>query len=155
MHRLRESIDIDAPVEVVWAAVHRDIAGVSRWSKNLVRTEVVGDHPVGPGSDLLYVARIPGGLTHDLRLHIERYDELRLCSGTVAGAALQGMWRWTYRMRGGTTHVVYETEVELRGRLRWAGPVIAHLVVDDVRINLDALKRHVETAQRRSRPGAR
>lgn len=121
MERVREHVEIEAPVDKVWAAVHRDIASVPRWSKNLVKTEIVGGGSVGAGTDLLYVARLPGGVKHDLHLHIERYEEHVRCSGTVEGGVMSGRWSWRYRSSGTTTIVVYETTVQLRGMLRLPG----------------------------------
>ena len=151
MYRVRERVDIAAPVEWVWAAVHRDIAEVATWARSFLRTEVVGGGTAGVGSELRYVVRLPGGLTRDLRMHIDVYDEYRRCAGTVEGPGMHGTWKWTYTSRDGITRVVYETSVELHGALRLASRVVGSQVEDDVRADLDALKRHVESGRRKQR----
>ena len=120
VRRIREQIEIDAPVESVWRIVHRDIAKVPRWSKNLLRTEVVGGGSLHVGSELLYVVKLPGGLTQDIHLNVLEYDEHRRCGGSLTAASISGTWLWTYRSRGEVTVVTYETEVKLTGRERKA-----------------------------------
>lgn len=144
MPRIREQVEIAAPVDRIWKAVHQDIPKVPRWSKTIARTEVVGGGPVGAGTKLRYTVRLPGGLTQDLELDIATYDLHRRCAGTVSGMALRGTWMWTYRQRKELTVVVYETDVQLRGVLRFAGPIAHEQVRRDVRSDLAALKRHVE-----------
>jgi uncharacterized membrane protein len=149
VHRIRERIEIDAPVEAVWKVVHRDIAKVPRWSKNLLRTEVVGGGSLRVGSELLYVVKLPGGLTHDLHLKVLEYDELRRCSGSMEASSMSGTFRWTYRARGDVTVVTYETDVTVTGMLRFAGRIVVDQVRRDVRSNVEALKEYVEGRRRR------
>ena len=149
VQRIRERIEIDAPVEAIWKVVHRDIAKVPRWSKNLLRTEVVGGGSLKAGSELLYVVKLPGGLTHDLHLKVLEYDELRRCSGTFTAPSMSGTWLWTYRTRGDVTVVTYETDVKLSGMLRFAGRIVEDQVGQDARRNFEALKEYVEGKRRR------
>jgi uncharacterized membrane protein len=141
---VREQIDITAPVQRVWAVVHGDIANVPRWSKSLARAEVVGGGPLGLGSELRYEIRLPTGNTYTLLLTVHRYEEFRVCSGTLEARGLTGTWAWRYRTGSGTTTVIYETEVKLSGMLRVAGGVVVGQMAGDVRQNLDALKAYVE-----------
>ena len=149
MDRIRERIEIGAPVEAIWKVVHRDIAKVPRWSKNLLRTEVVGGGSLKVGSELLYVVKLPGGLTYDLHLKVLEYDEHRRCSGTMEGSSMTGTWRWTYRARGAVTVVTYETDVKVTGMLRFAGHIVEDQVRRGVRSNAEALKEYVEGRRRR------
>jgi uncharacterized membrane protein len=149
VQRIRERIEIDAPVETIWKVVHRDIAKVPRWSKNLLRTEVVGGGSLRLGSELLYVVKLPGGLTQDLHLTVLEYDEHRRCGGSIKAPAMSGTWLWTYRTRGTVTVVTYETDVKLTGMLRFAGRIVEDQVGQDVRRNIEALKEYVEGRRRR------
>ena len=146
MRTVRQQVTIRAPVERIWHAVHVDIPAVPRWSKSLLRTEVVGGGRLQVGSELLYVVRLPIGRTVDLHLRVEEYEEYRRCAGTVDASVLRGTWGWRYRTHGDATTVVYETAVELKGVLRFAGRVAEEQVLGDVRRNLDALKDYVEAA---------
>jgi uncharacterized membrane protein len=149
VQRIRERIEIDAPVETIWKVVHRDIAKVPLWSKNLLRTEVVGGGPLQLGSELLYVVKLPVGLTQDLHLTVLEYDEYQRCGGSIEGLSMSGTWRWTYRTRGDVTVVTYETDVKLTGMLRFAGRIVEDQVSQDVRRNVEALKEYVEGKKRR------
>jgi hypothetical protein len=149
VHPIRERIEIEAPVETIWKVVHRDIAKVPRWSKNLLRTEVVGGGPLRVGSELLYVVKLPGGLTQDLHLTVLEYDEHRRCGGTFTAPSMSGTWLWSYHSRGDVTVVTYETDVKLSGMLRFAGRIVEDQVGQDARRNFEALKEYVEGKRRR------
>lgn len=92
--------------------------------------------------------RLPGGLTQDLDLVVTAYEPGRTCAGTVSGMTMRGTWAWNYSESDGATVVVYETDVRLRGVLRFAGPIAHEQVRRDVRSDLEALKRHVEGRRR-------
>jgi carbon monoxide dehydrogenase subunit G len=147
MEPIREAIEIRAPVERVWAVVHGDIANVPRWSQNLVSAEVVGGGPLGAGSELRYVVRLPIGRTADVRLQVQRYDEYRACSGTFSASGMRGTWGWTYRTRRDCTVVAYQTDVKVGGVLRLAARAVEGQVTGDVRRNLDALRAYVESGK--------
>ena len=142
---MRQQVTIRAPVERVWHAVHVDIPAVPRWSHSLLHTEVVGGGRLRRGSELLYVVRLPMGRTVDMHMRVETYEECSRCTGSVDAAVLRGRWSWRYRTTEDGTVVVYETAVELRGPLRFAGRIAEEQVLGDVRRNLDALKEYVET----------
>ena len=144
MRTMRQQVTIAAPVERVWHAVHVDIPAVSAWSHSLEHTEIVGGGPLQRGSELLYVVRLPMGRTIDLHMVVDVYEEYTRCAGSVEGAVMRGRWGWRYRTRGASTVVVYETAVELKGPLRFAGRLAEEQVLGDVRRNLDALKEYVE-----------
>ena len=150
MKSLRRQITIDAPVERIWHAVHVDIARVPTWATSLLRTEVVGGGRVSVGSELLYVVRLPAGRRVDLHMVVDEYEEFTRCAGTLDSAVMRGRWSWRYRVRSGKTTVVYETAVELKGMLRFAGRVAEQQVLGDVERNLHALKEYVESGTRTS-----
>ena len=144
MKSVRRQITIHAPVERVWHAVHVDIPSVPRWSHSLLRTEVVGGGRLRPGSELLYVVRLPAGQSVDVHLIVDEYKEFTRCSGTVDSTAMRGRWSWRYRTRDERTTVVYETAVEIKGMLRFAGRLLEQEILGDVDRNLQALKEYVE-----------
>ena len=61
MAKVREVVDIDAPLERVWAVVHEDFGNAQKWSSNLERVEELNDVPFGKGTELRYVLSTPGG----------------------------------------------------------------------------------------------
>ncbi|TME44498.1 MAG: SRPBCC family protein [Chloroflexi bacterium] len=143
--RIREAIDIAAPPERVWAAVHGDIPNVPRWSRDVVRTEVVGGGPLRVGSELRYVIRLPAHRTIEMQLTVSVYDPYERCSGTLRSAVGNGTWDWRYRtIAGGVTHVVYEVAIKAPLALRLASPLLERQASSATRKNLDALKRYIE-----------
>ena len=145
MSRIREAIDIAAPPERVWAAVHGDIPNVPRWSRDVVRTEVVGGGPLRAGSELRYVIRLPAHRTIDMQLTVSVYDEYQQCSGTLRSAAGNGTWDWRYTFDDGHTHVVYEVVINAPLALRLAAPLLERQARTATRKNLVELKRYVES----------
>ena len=145
MGRIRERIDIAAPVAQIWTVVHEDIPNVPRWSENLLQTEVVGGGQVGLDAELRYVVKLPGGRTHELSLVVTEYEKHRRCAGTMQGGPMTGTWSWTYSSRDKSTGVLYESTIQLGGMLRFAGGWIEQQAADDVRRNLEGLKQYVES----------
>jgi len=117
---------------------------VPRWSHSLLRCEVVGGGRLQVGSELLYVVRLPAGRSVGIHLFVDEYEEFTRCSGTLDASVMHGRWGWRYREHERRTVVVYQTAVELKGMLRFAGRVAEQQVLSDVRRNLDALKEYVE-----------
>ena len=145
MARIREEIEIVASREKVWKAVHVDIPDVPQWSRNLVRTEVVGGGALGAGTRLRYEVRIAGGRTAELELRVDVCERLERCAGIMSHGPVSGNWSWTYTASRRRTLVVYESEVKVGGLLRMVAPVIERDIANGVRTNLSDLKAYVET----------
>ena len=145
MAEVRERIDIDAPPERIWTVVHQEIEKVPRWARSLERTEIVGGGPLAVGSELRYIARLPIGTNAELHMVVDRYEEFTHCAGTLTATAMSGRWKWTYRERGGVTTVIYETRVRVSSVFRLLAGAVEGRIREDVRRDLDALKRYVES----------
>jgi hypothetical protein len=143
--RIRERIEIAAPVARIWTVVHEDIPNVPLWSEHLLRTEVVGGGEVRLATELRYVVKLPAGLTQEVSLVVTKYEKHRRCASTAEGGSMTGTWSWTYSTRGAVTSVLYETTIHLGGKLRLAGGWIEHQAASDVRRNLAGLKRYIES----------
>src|SRR5205823_4236011 len=66
MTKLRETVDIDAPAERVWAVVHEDVLNATRWTTNLDKVEKLDDGPPGIGTRYRYHLDLPGGIKERL-----------------------------------------------------------------------------------------
>jgi hypothetical protein len=143
--RIRERIEIAAPVARIWTVVHEDIPNVPLWSEHLLRTEVGGGGKVRLDTELRYVVQLPAGRTQELSLVVTKYGKHRRCAGVMKGGPMTGTWSWTYSSRGGFTSVLYESTVRLRGKLRLLGGWIERQAASDVRRNLEGLKQYVES----------
>jgi hypothetical protein len=143
--RIRERIEIAAPVARIWTVVHEDIPNVPLWSEHLLRTEVVGGGNVRLDTELRYVVKLPAGRTQQLSLVVTEYELHRRCAGIMEGGPMKGTWSWTYGTRGRLTSVLYESTIRLGGTLRFVGGWIEHQAASDVRRNLEGLKEYVES----------
>jgi uncharacterized membrane protein len=145
--KIRESVDIDAPAERVWAVVQEDATNAPRWSTNVARIDKLDEDPPGKGTRYRYHLELPGGLKETLEVEQTVYTKPRRCAGRFTRGPLKGTWSYTYTEKGGTTHVVYEMDYELGGLLRFAGGLLAGQYAEGIRSNLGRLKRYVESGK--------
>lgn len=147
MTRIRESVDIDAPAERVWAVVQEDATNAPRWSTNVARIDKLDKDPPGKGTRYRYHLELPGGLKETLEVEQTVYTKPKRCAGRFTRGPLKGTWSYTYTEKAGATHVVYEMDYELGGLLRFAGGLLAGQYAEGIRSNLARLKRYVESGK--------
>ena len=147
MTKIRESVDIDAPAERVWAVVQEDATNAPRWSTNVARIDKLDKDPPGKGTRYRYHLELPGGLKETLEVEQTVYTKPKRCAGRFTRGPLKGTWSYTYTEKGGTTHVVYEMDYELGGLLRFAGGLLAGQYAEGIRSNLGRLKKYVESGK--------
>jgi hypothetical protein len=115
--RIRERIEIAAPVARIRAVVHEDIPNVPLWSEHLLHTEVVGGGKVRLDTELRYVVKPPAGRTQELSLVVTKYEKHRRCAGIMEGGPMTGTWSCTYSTHEGLTSVLYESTIRLGGEV--------------------------------------
>jgi len=147
MTKIRESVDIDAPAERVWAVVQEDATNAPRWSTNVARIEKLDKDPPGKGTRYRYHLELPGGLKETLEVEQTVYTKPKRCAGRCTLGPLKGTWSYTYSEKAGATHVVYEMDYELGGLLRFAGGLLAGQYAEGIRSNLTRLKKYVESGK--------
>ncbi len=147
MTKIRESVDIDAPAERVWAVVQEDATNAPRWSTNVARIEKLDKDPPGKGTRYRYHLELPGGLKETLEVEQTVYTRPKRCAGRFTRGPLKGTWSYTYSEKAGATHVVYEMDYELGGLLRFAGGLLAGQYAEGIRSNLTRLKKYVESGK--------
>jgi uncharacterized membrane protein len=147
MPKIRETVDIKAPAERVWAVVQEDAVHAPRWSSNLAKIEKLDDGPPRVGTRYRYHLELPGG--HEATLDVEQtvYTKPKHCAGTFIRGPLKGRWSYTYTEGKDHTHVVYEMDYELGGLLRFAGAVLSGQYAAGIRQNLHHLKGYVEAGR--------
>ncbi len=145
--RLKEEVDIDAPAERVWAVVQEDVTNAPRWTSYVAKIEKLDKNPPGKGTRYRYHLDLPGGIKEQLEVEQSVYTKPKRCAGTFVRGPLKGTWSYTYRERGGTTHVVYEMDYELSGLLRFAGGLLAGQYAAGIRSNMAALKKYIESGK--------
>ncbi len=148
MNRVRESVDIDAPPERVWAVVQEDAEHAPRWSSNLAKVEQLDSGSPGKGTRYRYHLDLPGGFKETLEVEQTSYNKPKHCSGKFVKGPLKGTWSYTYTgHKDGSTHLVYEMDYELGGLLRFAGGLLARQYAEGIRHNMAALKEYVESGK--------
>lgn len=147
MARLRESVEIDAPPERVWAVVAEDVTNAPKWTSHLERAEKLDEGPPAKGTRYRYHLDLAG---HKERLEVQQsvFSKPKKCSGTFIKGPLKGTWAYTYTARpDGTTRLTYEMDYELAGLLRFAGGLLGPQYAAGIRQNMQSLKKYIEAGK--------
>jgi uncharacterized membrane protein len=144
---IHESVEIDAPVERVWAVVAEDVIKAPKWTSNLDRVEKLDSGPPGRGTRYRYHLDL-GGHKEQLEVEQDVYAKPKKCSGRFIKGPLKGTWSYTYTQRkDGSTRLVYEMDYELGGLLRFAAGILGPQYAAGIRKNMQSLKRYVEAGK--------
>jgi uncharacterized membrane protein len=144
---VRESVEIEAPAERVWAVVHEDFKNAPRWSHNLKKAEVLTPGPTRKGTILRYHLDTPGGEQVTEIEHLV-YNPFKVCSGSIIEGALRGKWKYTYSERDGVTRLTYQMDFQPNGfTARLFFGVIERQIPVDMRKTLQTLKRYIESGK--------
>jgi uncharacterized membrane protein len=144
---LRESIDVEASPDRVWAVVAEDVKNAPRWSTNVDKVEKLDDGPPGKGTRYRYHLDIAG---QKVLIEVEQdvWNKPRRCAGRFVKGPLKGTWSYTYTARkDGSTRLVYDMDYQLGGLLRFATAVLGPQYAAGIRKNLDNLKKYVEAGK--------
>lgn len=148
MARIREQVDIDAPVERVWAVVAEDVKNAPKWTTYLDKVEKLDPGPPGKGTGYRYHLRLPGGHTVTLEVEQDVYHKPRKCAGRFIRGPLKGTWSYTYTQRkDGATRLIYEMDYELTGLLRFASGLLGPQYAEGIHKNMESLQRYVESGK--------
>lgn len=145
---IRESVDIDAPPERVWAVVAEDVKNAPKWTTNLERVEKLDDGPPGRGTRYRYHLSLPGG--HKARLEVEQdvWSKPKKCAGRFIDGPVKGTWAYTYsRKKDGTVKLTYEMDYGLTGLLRFAAGLLGPQYAAGIRENMQRLKKYIESGK--------
>jgi uncharacterized membrane protein len=154
--RVNQSIEVKAPIELVWAQV-ADPEQYLHFMHGVTRWEVQGDQKTGLGARYRMLMRVGSAEIGGLIEVIEFDDPCDFAWTSVNGLDQRGRWR----LRGGPKGV---TRVELRLQYGVAGAgipgwiaeqVAAPMVRTNLRRSLNQLKRRVEHEQLRAAAAAR
>jgi carbon monoxide dehydrogenase subunit G len=147
MNRIRETVNISAPPERVWAVVQEDVVHAPRWTTNLEKVEKLDAGPPRVGTRYCYHLDLPGGMKERLEVQQDVFAKPKRCSGRFIKGPLKGDWSYTYTERKDGTHVVYEMDFELTGLLRFAGGLLARQYAEGIRENMKRLKAYIEAGK--------
>ncbi len=147
MAKIRESVDINAPPERVWAVVAEDVTNAPRWTTYLEKVEKLDDGPPRKGTRYRYHLDLAG---HKEKLEVDQtvFTRPKKCSGRFIRGPLKGTWAYTYTARpDGSTRLVYVMDYELTGLLRFAGGLLGPQYAAGIRQNMQSLKKYVEAGK--------
>ena len=145
MATIHEAVDIEAPVERVWAVVAEDVKNAPKWSTNLDRVEKLDAGPPGRGTRYRYHLDI-GGQKVTLEVEQDVFNKPKKCAGRFVKGPLKGTWAYIYTQRkDGSTRLVYDMDYQLGGLLRFATGVLGPQYAAGIRSNMARLKQYVES----------
>lgn len=147
MAAVRETVEIEAPVDRIWAVVHEDFKNATKWTRSLERVEVLTDGPTEKGTELRYVINTPGG-KQELVVEHTTVTPGRAVAGKFIKGPVKGQWKYAYSHRDGITKVTYTMDYEPNGfAARLFFGVIEKQIPVDVRATLAGLKKYVESGK--------
>lgn len=145
---IRESVDIAAPPERVWAVVAEDVKNAPKWTTNLERIDKLDEGAPGKGTRYRYHLSLPGGQRTQLEVEQDVWRKPKRCSGRFIKGPLQGTWTYTYtRKKDGGTKLAYVMDYQMAGLLRFAGGLLGPQYAAGIRDNLQRLKTYVESGK--------
>ena len=145
---IRESVEIDAAAERVWAVVAEDVKNAPKWTTYLEKAEKLDDGPPGKGTRYRYHLKLPGDHREQLEVVQDVYRKPKKCAGRFIKGPVKGTWAYTYSQRkDGTTKLLYEMDYELAGLLRFLGGVLGPQYAAGIRQNMQSLKKYVESGK--------
>lgn len=147
MASIRESVEIEAPPERIWAVVHENVADAPKWSANLLKAELLQGTPPRKGSLVRYHIKTPGGV-QQLDLEHTAARRPKSCAGRFVKGPLKGDWKYAYDFADGATTLTYTMDygpAGLSARLFFG--VIERQLPVDVRKTMRSLKRYVESGK--------
>jgi uncharacterized membrane protein len=146
--KIRESVDIDAPVERVWAVVAEDVKNAPKWTSYLETAEKLDGGSPGKGTRYRYLLNLPGGNKVTLEVEQDVYNKPKKCAGRFIKGPLKGTWSYSYTQRkDGSTRLVYEMDYQLAGLLRFAGGLLGPQYAAGIHKNMESLKRYIESGK--------
>ena len=154
--RVAESIEVNAPPEVVWALVSDPsrylhfMSGVTRWS-------VDGEQRTGIGARYRMLMRVGSAEVGGLIEVVEFIECRDMAWNSVTGIDQRGRWR-VRRRAGGRSHVEFRLQSGVAGSgiFGWVAEQLgAPIVRTNLARTLRQLKRQVEHEQLRAAAAAR
>lgn len=144
---MRESVEIEAPAERVWAVVHEDFKNAPKWSHNLKQAEVLTPGPTREGTVLRYRLDTPGGEQATEIEHLV-YKPFKVCSGDIVKGPIKGTWKYSYAERKGVTKLTYQMDYEPNGfAARLFFGAVERQVPIDMRKTLESLRVYIESGK--------
>ena len=140
--KIHESITINAAPEAVFALV-TDLDREQEWDSGLISSEKLTDGPLGLGTRVKEVRKIPGGKAENVQ-EITRWEENRLMGWDTVEGKMITSGTISVRPVGDSSEVTFE--MTGRGNLLMTlfSPVISWMVGREIHRNFGMLKNMAE-----------
>lgn len=140
-------VDIDAPIEKVWAVVHEDFKNAGRWTSSLDQVDLLTDGPFGKGTKLRYTINSGAG-KQVLEVEHTTVTPGKTVAGRFIKGPIKGTWRYAYAEKDGGTRLTYSMDYEPNGfAAKLFFGVIENQVPKDLVRTLANLKKYVESGK--------
>jgi uncharacterized membrane protein len=145
--KVRETVEIDAPIEKVWAVVHEDFKNAKKWTSSLDHIDELTDGPLGKGTELRYTITTGAG-KQQLDVEHTTVTPGKTVAGKFIKGPIKGSWKYSYAEKDGGTKLTYTMEYEPNGfAARLFFGVIEKQVPNDLKRTLASLKKYIESGK--------
>jgi hypothetical protein len=144
MFRLHGSLSMDAPVETIWQRLI-DFPAIPTWEGGVLEVRQISAGPPGVGTELV-ARRVYGGRESTVECRVTDWDEGRAATMSIRGGPIrQASVRYAVEAAAdGRALVTYSAEGEFRGAWRLMTPLAGLMGRNQIRSNLERLRRQVE-----------
>ncbi|MDQ6918705.1 MAG: SRPBCC family protein [Candidatus Dormibacteraeota bacterium] len=147
MAKVRETVEIDAPIDRVWAVVHEDFENAAKWTSGLHHIDVLTDGPFGKGTELRYTINTGAGM-QELEVEHTTVTAGKTVAGRFTKGPIKGTWRYAYAEKDGGTRLTYSMDYEPNGfAAKLFFGIIENQVPKDLVRTLANLKNYVESGK--------
>ena len=145
--KVRETVEIDAPIEKVWAVVHEDFKNAKKWTSSLDHIDELTDGPLGKGTELRYTITTGAG-KQQLDVEHTTVTPGKTVAGKFIKGPIKGSWKYSYAEKDGGTRLTYTMDYEPNGfAARLFFGVIEKQVPNDLKRTLASLKKYIESGK--------
>ena len=147
MAKVRETVEIDAPVEKVWAVVHEDFKNAGKWTSSLDHVDVLTDGPMEKGTKLRYTITTGAG-KQQLEVEHTTVTPGKTVAGRFIKGPIKGTWKYAYAEKDGGTRLTYTMDYEPNGfAAKLFFGIIERQVPTDLKRTLASLRKYVESGK--------
>lgn len=141
--KMAESIDIARAPGDVFAYVS-DVSNDRNWQQTVVEAKVTSEGPIGVGSTGVHRVKFMG-MTDDYGWKIEEFDAPNRASWRFTSGPMSGKGGYILAAAGSGTSFTWTGDVQAKGVRRMLEPLMGPMFRRQVRKELQALKRILES----------
>ncbi|MBI5105113.1 MAG: SRPBCC family protein [Solirubrobacterales bacterium] len=141
--RIEQTFRVGRPPEAVFDYV-TDPAHLAEWQTSKTHVEQVTPGPVGLGTRVRERTKPPGGKEFEQLVEFSEFERPSRFGTHIVDGPQPIDGRWTFTPDADGTRVAFVAEGELRGPMRFLGPVVQRVIARQFAGYHDHLRRNVE-----------